>query len=269
MTGAETMKPARKTALITGASGGIGYELAKLCAQGGCNLVLVARSQAKLEEIAHDLGARYGVGAMVIDADLADPQAPARLADELKREGVAVDILINNAGFADFAPFAEADEEKLLQMMQVNMVTLTHLTRLLLPGMLARRSGRIMNVASTAAFMPGPLMAVYYASKAYVLSLSEALANELGGSGVTVTALCPGPTETGFQQRAAMEDSRLVSGRRLMDVASVAKAGYNGLMRGETVVIPGASNRVQAFLPRLLPRRLLTRVVRRAQERTH
>ena len=152
-------------------------------------------------------------------------------------------------------------------MIQVNVVALTHLTRLLLPGMLARRRGRILNVASTAAFQPGPLMAVYYATKAYVLSFSEAIASELRGSGVTVTALCPGPTATGFQRRAAMEDSKLVSGRTLMDARTVAEAGYAAMLAGKTVVIPGWRNWLMAEAVRFAPRNLTTAIVRRMQER--
>lgn len=154
-------------------------------------------------------------------------------------------------------------------MMQLNMITLTRLTKRLLPGMLERRWGRILNVASTAAFMPGPLMTVYYASKAYVLSFSEALNEELRGSGVSVTALCPGPTRTGFQARAQMEDSRLVQGKALLDSATVARAGYVGMLRGTSVVVPGFANKLQTLVPRLLPRTLVPSVVRHAQERRH
>lgn len=259
----------RQTVLITGASGGIGEELARLFAQNGYDLILVARTEAKLKELGADLARRYGIRATPLAADLADPAAPPRLVERIAAEGLTVDVLINNAGFATYGPFAELDIDGELRMLQVNIVTLTHLTRLLLPGMIARRRGRIMNVASTAAFMPGPLMAVYYASKAFVLSFSEALHNEVQGAGVTVTALCPGPTRTGFQARAQMEQSRLVQGRQIMDVGTVARAGFLGLMRGQPLVIPGWINRVQTLLPRLLPRTLVPGIVRRAQERSH
>lgn len=262
-------QPERQTALITGASGGIGEALARRLARGGHDLVLVARTESKLQALADELARRHGVSARAMAHDLADPESPRRLVEQLAAAGLRVDILVNNAGFATYGPFAELDLDGELRMLQVNIVTLTHLTRLLLPGMIARGRGRVLNVASTAAFMPGPLMAVYYASKAFVLSFSEALGNELQGSGVTVTALCPGPTSTGFQARAQMERSRLVSGRKIMDVETVAEAGYAGMLRGRPLVIPGLMNRVQAFLPRLIPRSLLPQIVRNAQAQAH
>jgi hypothetical protein len=262
-------QPQRQTALITGASGGIGEALAQRFARGGFDLVLVARTESKLQALAGELARSYGITAHALACDLSDPAAPRRLVEQLAARTIAVDILVNNAGFATYGPFAELDLDGELRMLQVNIVTLTHLTRLLLPGMLARKRGRILNVASTAAFMPGPLMAVYYASKAFVLSFSEALHNELQGSGVTVTALCPGPTSTGFQARAQMEQSKLVRGRQIMGVDEVADAGYAALLKGQPVVIPGLMNRLQTLLPRLLPRRLVPQIVRSAQERTH
>lgn len=256
----------KKTALITGASSGIGYELAKLFARGGFDLALVARNEQQLQAVAAELSARHGVGATVIARDLADPASPAAIHAQIDGAGVRLDALVNNAGFAAYGLFAEIPLADQVQMMQVNMLALTELTRLFLPAMLARRAGRILNVASTAAFLPGPLMAVYYASKAYVLSLSEALANELRGTGVTITALCPGPTTSGFQKRAAMEDSKLVAGK-IADAASVARAGYAGLMQGKTIVIPGARNKLPTLAPRFLPRGLVAAIVRRSQER--
>jgi short-subunit dehydrogenase len=260
---------ARPTALITGASGGIGEELARVFAQHGYNLILVARSEDRLAALGAELSGKHGIAAQAIAADLADPAAPARLAERLAADGAIVDVLVNNAGFATYGKFAELEAAGELRMLQVNVLALTHLTRLLLPGMIARRHGRILNVASTAAFMPGPLMSVYYASKAFVLSFSEGLNNELQGSGVSVTALCPGPTSTGFQARAQMEQSKLVRGRQIMDAGSVARAGYAGLMRGRPVVIPGLMNRIQTLLPRLLPRSAVPPIVRQAQERSH
>jgi short-subunit dehydrogenase len=174
-------------------------------------------------------------------------------------------VLVNNAGFTVFGPFAETDLSKELEMLNVNIVTLTHLTKLFLLPMLERGHGRILNMASTAAFQPGPLMAAYYASKAYVLSFSEALAEELSDKGVTVTALCPGPTQTGFQKRGNLERSRLVAGRQIMRPRIVAQAGYRALMKGQRVVIPGFMNRVVAEGMRFLPRRLVTRVVIKGQ----
>jgi len=256
-----------KTALITGASGGIGYKLTRLFARDGYNLVLVARGEDKLAEIKCDLEKRHGIKVTVIVKDLSEASSPRELFDQVEREGIEVDALVNNAGFTDFGLFLEADLQKMLEMMQVNMVTLTHLTRLFLPGMVKRRSGRIMNVASTAAYLPGPLMAVYYATKAYVLSFSEALSNELEGTGVTVTALCPGITATGFQKRGDMEDSKLAASGNIMDARTVAKIGYKGFMKGRPIVVTGLRNLIAVQSVRFLPRSLVRRVVRQAQER--
>jgi uncharacterized protein len=262
-----TNKP-RQTALITGASSGIGAALAKRFAENGYNLVIVARGQQALQALAEDLTRQHGVTITVMPKDLALVSAPDELAEALQQQQLQIDVLVNNAGFATYGLFAETDLKAEEDMLQVNMVTLTHLTKLLLPGMLQRGHGKILNVASTAAFQPGPLMAVYYATKAYVLSLSEALAEELRGTGVSVTALCPGPTGSGFQQRAKMEQSRLVQGE-IMDVDSVARAGYEGLISNKRIVIPGWQNKVMAFATRLLPRNLVTRLARQAQERVH
>lgn len=258
-------------ALITGASGGIGEELARVFAAHGFNVILVARTEPKLGELGAALSAQHGVQAYPIAADLSDPKSPALLMDKVAELGLTLDVLVNNAGFADFGEFARSDLGKQLQMIQVNMTTLTELIHRVLPGMLERGRGRILNVASTAAFMPGPLMSVYYATKAYVLSLSEALAEELKGSGVSVTALCPGPVATGFQSRAEMEGSKLLQQRLNppMSAQEVAKAGYEALMNGKAVVIPGFMNQIQALSPRLLPRALLPGIVKRSQARSH
>jgi len=260
---------ARRAALITGASGGIGAEIARLFAENGYGVVLVARSKDRLVALANELEARHAVAARVIEADLAQPTAPSEIYHQVGLQGVTVDVLVNNAGFGTYGRFADTDLPTELEMLQVNMVALTHLTKLYLRDMLARGDGKIMNVASTAAFQPGPLMAVYYATKAYVLSFSEALANEVQGSGVTVTALCPGPTATGFQQRADMEGIRLVRGPLMMDAARVARVGYNALMAGKAVAIAGWTNRLLVLGVRLAPRGLVTRVVRQINERTH
>jgi len=254
------------TALITGASGGIGYELALLFARNGYDCILVARSQDKLNELAARLESESRVKTIVIGRDLSRPSAVDEIYEEVTAASMPVDVLVNNAGIPVFGPFIETDLQTELEMLQVNVVALTALTKLFLRGMVERRAGRILNLASTAAFLPGPLMAVYYASKAYVLSFSQALANELRGTGVTVTALCPGPTRTGFQKRGVMEDSRLVQGE-IADAASVALAGYRGLMAGKTIVIPGLSNKLIPWVVRLSPRGVVTRVVRRMQER--
>ncbi|HYI01669.1 SDR family oxidoreductase [Hyalangium sp.] len=259
----------KKTALITGASSGIGLDFARLFAEGGYDLVLVARTESKLKALADELGSQHGVRALAVPADLSDPAAPGRLMERLKAEGVQVDVLVNNAGYAGYGAFAEADTKMELDMIQVNIGALTALTKAVLPEMLARKSGRILNVASTAAFQPGPLMAVYYATKAYVLSFSEALANETQGSGVTITCLCPGPTKTGFQERAKMEESRLVKGKEIMDSLTVARAGYEGLHDGRAVVIPGFMNKMLVQSVRFLPRSAVTHLVRKVQDRAH
>ena len=257
----------RPVALVTGATGGIGYELAKLLAAGGHDLILVARREEDLRRVAAEFVARHGVEVSTIPADLSGAGAAERVVAAAGGPERRVDVLVNNAGFAVYGPFVETDAAAELAMIGVNVVTLTHLTKLLVPGMRRRGRGRVLNVASTAAFLPGPLMTVYYATKAYVLSFSEGLAEELRGTGVTVTALCPGPTETGFQRRAAMEDSKLISGRRIAAAETVARAGYVGLMRGQRVVVPGLVNRVTVQVPRLVPRAVMARLVRRAQER--
>jgi short-subunit dehydrogenase len=256
----------RSTALVTGASSGIGRELAKLLAEDRYDLVFVARRGKRLEELGRDLTAAFGVAAKVIVKDLANPKAPEEILAELQRSELSIDILVNSAGFGVYGPFARTDRQKELEMIQVNVVALTDLTKLLLPAMIGRRTGRILNVASTAAFQPGPLMAVYYATKAYVLSFSEALANELAGSGVTVTALCPGPTETEFQKDAGLEETRLFQSPLLMDASSVARAGFDGMRKGKRVVIPGLGNKLLVQAERFTPRRLVTAIARKIQE---
>lgn len=255
------------TVLITGASSGIGLELAKLFARDGYDLVLVARRREKLETLGEDLGRRHGIRARAIAADLADPAAPAEILRQLAAESVAVDVLVNNAGFGELGPFSTIDVEVERRMIEVNVSALTVLTKLFLPGMLARRRGRVLNVASTAGFAPGPLMAVYYATKAYVISLSEALAEELRGTGVSVTVLCPGPTITEFQAVAHMESTRLFRMPGVMNAESVARAGYAGVMRGKRMVVPGVLNQVLPLVIRFSPRAMVVRVARLFQEK--
>src|SRR2546430_5914542 len=255
-----------KTVLITGASGGIGYELALLFARDGFDGVLVARSRDKLDELAARLESEFRVKTLVLARDLSKPSAVDEIDEEVSAASMKVDVLVNNAGFPVYGRFVDTDLRTELEMLEVNVVALTALTKVFVRGMVERGNGRILNLASTAAFVPGPLMAVYYASKAYVLSFSQALANELKGTGVTVTALAPGPTRTGFQERGVMEDSRLVQGS-IADAASVALAGYRGLMSGKTLVIPGLTNKTIPWVVRLSPRSMVTRVVRRMQER--
>lgn len=254
------------TVLITGASGGIGYELAKLFARDHHNLILVARSSDKLAQVATELQA-HGVTVKTITLDLTAPPASRFLFDQLQRENIAVDILINNAGFGTFGEFAQVPEPQILGQIDLNIRSLTELTRLFLPSMIVRRSGRIMNVASTAAFQPGPLMAVYYATKAYVLSFSEAIANELRGSGVTVTCFCPGATHTDFAKRAGIENSRLFKSVGAMSAEKVALDGYRALMEGRTLAISGAHNWLVAQSTRFAPRKLVTAISRWVAEK--
>ena len=251
-----------RTALVTGASSGIGLELAKLLASAGYDLVLVARNQERLRLLAADLEKQYGISARIIAKDLSIARVPDEIFGELQGEGVPVHVLVNNAGFGTYGFFSESDGQVQLQEMQVNMVALTHLTRLFLGQMLDRREGMILNVSSTAAFQPGPKMAIYYATKAYVLSFTEALANELHGTGVSATVLCPGPTPTEFQTRAGIQKTRLVHRLSWMSASEVARIGYSRLVRGKTVVVAGRRNRLIAFLFRFVPRKITAQIVR-------
>src|SRR5579864_1783110 len=256
--GALSSAPVRQTALFTGASSGIGLDLAKLMAPS-FDLIITARNQGDLESIARELEAAHGNHVHVIPADLAKADAPKQIFSEIERRGLQVDILVNNAGFGSYGAFAESDLQTDLDMIQVNIAALTSLAKLVLPGMLARKRGRIMNVASTAGFQPGPLMAVYYATKAYVIMFSEAIANELKGSGVTVTCLCPGATATSFAERAKMEESRLFK-MGAMKSRDVALVGYKGMMAGKGLVIPGVINKTLAMSVRFSPRKLVTAI---------
>ncbi len=255
----------KATVLITGASGGIGYELAKVFAENGFSLVLVARSKNILEGIAENFKKEFGAPVTVIEKDLAVPGAPQQIFDQLKSRNIDVEILVNNAGFGIYGEFAESSTEEQLGIVALNITALVHLTKLFLPGMIERKSGKILNVASTAAFQPGPLMSIYYASKAFVLHFSEAISNELESTGVTVTALCPGPTQTNFSKRAHTERITLFR-KNTMDAKTVALIGYHGLMKGQTIVIPGFQNKLLARLVGFMPRAFVVNVVRKIQE---
>jgi short-subunit dehydrogenase len=246
----------RPLALITGASGGIGAALARELAEHGHDLVLAARSVAPMEALAAEL-AGSGAAATVIAADLSIPGAALTLADEIARRGLAIDVLVNNAGLGVAGRFDRNDPARIGEVLQVNIVALTELTRLLLPGMVERRRGRVMLVASVAGFQPGPGMAAYFASKAYVLSLGEALAYELRGTGVSVTTLCPGATATKFFAVAGADNSAMARRlRRMMRAEDVARLGYRGLAAGRPVAITGAMNRLLALAGRYLPHRI-------------
>jgi short-subunit dehydrogenase len=257
---------ARRTALVTGASGGIGLEFARRFAKEGYNVVLVARSKDQLEVLAAQLTDQFGVRAVAIAADLAQDSAPQAVYDQLTAMNLHIDVLVNNAGLPDYGLFHLADTNKQMQMIHLNIGALTHLTRLVLPGMIERGYGRVINIASTAAFMAGPLMSVYYASKAYVLSFSDAIANELEGTGVKVSVLAPGPVASGFQARAGMEKSRLVQ-QGLMSAQELIDQVFTPLMEGKPLVIPGLRNKVIPILARLLSRGAAARLTRAAQER--
>ena len=252
--------------LITGASGGIGYELARLFAADRWDLVLAVRNGDKLNEIAGELSAAHKVEVQTVPIDLCQSGAARQLFDASRSAGQPLTALVNNAGFGLFGPFAEAEPAAVDQLIQLNIAVLTELTRLALPELIARRHGYILNVASAAAFQPGPLMAVYYASKAYVLHFAEAIAEELEGSGVRVTALCPGPTETGFMHRAAMEGSKLFQSG-VMSAQDVAKAGYEGLLHGKRLVIPGFKYKFLTTAVRFAPRIWAAKIAKAVQER--
>lgn len=254
-------------ALITGASNGIGYELAKIHASKGDDLVLVARSAKKLDELKQQLEKQYKINVHNIAKDLSEHRAAEEVYVETSKLGLQIDYLINNAGFGDFGMFVESSWAKEEQMINLNITTLVHLSKLYLQDMVKRRSGKIMDVASTAAFQPGPTMAVYYATKAFVLSFSEAINNEVGDKGITVTALCPGATESGFQAAAAMEESALVKGKKLPSSKEVAEYGYKAMMNGKAVAIHGTMNAIMANAVRFLPRNLVVKVTRKVQDK--
>ena len=251
--------------LVTGASSGIGLELCHLLAKDGCNLVLIARKEKELYQLKNDLEDKYSIKAHVIVSDLQCIDAPLYIYNEIANLNIEIDNLINNAGFGSFGPFCEIDSQKDLAMLDVNCRALTHILKLFLPDMIKRKKGRILNVASTAAFMAGPYMSVYYASKAYVLSLSEALASETKGSGVTVSVLCPGPTKTPFQNKAQMKKSDFVT-FGTMEASQVALCGYKGMLKGKGVIVPGALNKIMVRGGRLLPRNILTAMAKSTQK---
>ncbi|HEX4604808.1 MAG TPA: SDR family oxidoreductase [Candidatus Angelobacter sp.] len=265
--GALDRKDQRRTALITGASSGIGLDLAQLMAPR-FDLIITARNQGELEKIAREIEAKHGNHVHVVPGDLTHPDTPQQIFNEVERRALQVDVLINNAGFGGYGAFADSNLQDYMEMVQVNITALTALTKLVLPGMLQRKTGKILNVASTAGFQPGPLMAVYYATKAYVIMFSEAIANELKSSGITVTCLCPGATRTKFAQRADMENSRLFKLGAMRSI-DVARAGYEGMMRGKTMVIPGLFNKALAQSIRFSPRRLVTAISRSVQEKVN
>jgi uncharacterized protein len=248
-----------KTALVTGASAGLGTEIARLFAADKHDLVLVARRRDRLEQLAGELEKAHGTRVLALSDDLRDPGAPERIAADLAKRGLEVEFLVNNAGFGANGAFAEIDGARQIGMIHVNVTALVHLTRLLLPPMLERKSGRILNVGSTAGFQPGPFMAVYYASKAFVNSFTEALSFELRETGVTVTLCCPGATATEFSQVAGNDKSRLFK-KTAMSASEVAAQAYQAMLRGKAMVIPGIHNKLGLQSLRVAPRAMVRRV---------
>ncbi|MEO0769962.1 MAG: SDR family oxidoreductase, partial [Cyanobacteria bacterium J06649_4] len=248
-------KESPKTALITGASSGIGKAFAQVLAREQHNLVVVARSEEKLNALKEELSQQYGIIVTVIVKDLTEENAAQQIVDTLKQQNISVDVLINNAGFGDYSRFAESDWQKQENMILLNVLALSHLTRLCLPGMLARGQGQILNVASTAAFQPGPMMSVYFASKAYVLSFSEAIAAETEGKGISVTVLCPGPTQSNFGETANMDKipgMGNVTSDKFPTALTVAQYGYDKLQQGKVVAVHGVLNKFLTFTPRIM-----------------
>jgi len=243
-------------AVVTGASRGIGKELALRLAERGIASVLVARNQAELLQLAEEIETKFGLHCKYVCCDLRFAEARIQVYQFCEEHGLTVSYLVNNAGFGTYGRFVDADAKTDLDLVEVNVAALTHLCHLFLPQMVKNGMGRILNVASVAAFMPGPHAAVYFASKAYVLHLSEALHTELKGTGVAVTTLCPGPTESKFMEVSGMEQSRMVKGRRLDDAAKVAEKGINAMLKGERVYIYGIFNRLLVYSSRLLPKRI-------------
>lgn len=249
-----------KTALITGASKGIGKELALIFAENRCDLILTARSGDRLKLLKKQLESRYGISVSPIVKDLCRPGAAGELFREIKEMGLEVDYLVNNAGFGDYGAFADTPWECYQEMITLNITSLTHLTHLFVQEWKGRKEGKILNLSSTAAFQPGPMMAVYFATKAFVLHLSEALGNELEKEHITVTALCPGPTSTHFGEVSKMNASQLVKSVKVAGAREVAELGFTAMMKGKPVVIHGAMNKLAPFGIRFLPRKWVTRL---------
>ncbi|AXP81706.1 2-dehydro-3-deoxy-D-gluconate 5-dehydrogenase [Mariniflexile rhizosphaerae] len=254
-----------KTALITGAASGLGYELALLLANDGYDLILIDIDNTNLQIAKTDIEKMFSCSVSTLLKDLSKPNVAAEIMEEINH--VPVDVLVNNAGFGLFGTFANTEWERELDMLHVHILTTTHLTKLILEGMLKRGSGKILNMSSLAAFQPGPLMSIYYASKSYLLSFSEAIANELKGTGITVTALCPGPTKTSFQKVVSKNTSENKISFNMACASEVALYGYNAMQKGKTVAIPGAINKFLSTIHRFVSRSMATRIVRNLQEK--
>ena len=254
-----------KTALVTGAASGLGFELALLLAKDGCKLILVDIDSENLAKVKAELERDFKIEVTTLAKDLSLPNIAQDIMDDLNNP--RIDVLINNAGFGLFGSFADTDWERESAMLHVHIMTATHLTKLVLDGMVKRGSGKILNMSSLAAFQPGPLMSIYYASKGYMLSFSEAISNELKGSGVTVTALCPGPTRTAFQETVSEDSKENKIKFNMANAKEVATYGYKAMLKGKTYAIPGFFNKFLATLPRFMPRNIAASVVRKIQEK--
>jgi uncharacterized protein len=261
------MKTDKGLVLITGASAGIGYDLALRFAKEGHPTVLSARNAERLEKTAAEIRKRYGAESAIVPADLSKPGAASQLYEEVRKRGLEPDILVNNAGVGIYGLFKDTALARELEILRLNIMSLTELTKQALPAMLKKKSGRILNVASTASFQPGPLMAVYFATKAYVLSFSEAIAYELRNTGISVSALCPGPTRSEFQAKAGIDESIPLFKLTMMNSGAVADAGYRGLMSGKRVIVPGLMNKFMVWGTRFVPRSFAAAMAFHIQEK--
>jgi short-subunit dehydrogenase len=253
------MEKKSETVLITGASSGIGLELAKCFAADKSKLILVARNTDALATLAAELRLEQGIEVHVLTADLSLPETPKRIFSELSAQKISVDVLVNNAGFGLQGEFAKLSLSRQLEILQVNIFALTELTGLFLPGMIQRKRGGVLNVGSVAGFLPGPNMAIYYATKAFVLSFTEAIAEELVASGLKISVLCPGPTETNFGKVARGDQKRKIQSAK-MSAQAVAEYGYKKFRAGKIVVVPGLQNKILSRAPRILPRKFVRRI---------
>lgn len=262
------MKEKQTYAIVTGATSGIGLEFARLFAADGVHLVLVARGKEELKQVAKELSDAFAVDVHILSLDLSVQEQTERIPAYIKEQNLHVSYLVNNAGFGDYGKFIQTAWRKEHAMISLNVTSLTYLSKVFAEKFVHAGYGHIVNVASTAAFQPGPLMAVYFATKSYVLHFSEAIATELRGSGVRVTALCPGPTASKFQEAAAMTESKLVQGKKLPTAAQVARYGYKAMKRGKVVAVHGTSNKIGTYAVRFLPRRTVRAIVNRAQSKS-
>lgn len=259
------MSTTGKNALITGATSGIGYELAKLFARDGYGLVIVARGEEELRTTAEELKSQYGTNVTTISCDLMEPDAPFELYEEVSSQGLQIDVLVNNAGQGVYGEFVDTDIERELDIIQLNVASVVALTKLFLQDMVSRDSGKILNVTSIAGKIPGPLQAVYHGTKAFAHSFTEAIRNELKDTGISITSLLPGATDTDFFNKADMQDAKNVKEGSLADPADVAKDGYEALMKGDDMVISGLKNKIQVAMSAVMPDSMVAENVHKQQ----